>query len=244
MTTSGSNTTGCRRGLQVAARVVLAAFGRLRVTGAVPDGPVILAANHISPVDPVVLLAACHAIGVAPRVMATAGVFRAPVVGAVLRRAGYLRVARGTASVTQALHDAIEAVAAGDPVLIYPEGRIGLAPGMWPERGKTGVARLAEATGVPVVPVAQWGAHEIAPYAAPRGAVRGLARSVLRRPQVSVHFGRPVSLAGTGSAREATDRVMAAIADALLPLRAAEPDVPRWHDPTRPIDPSRARLAP
>jgi 1-acyl-sn-glycerol-3-phosphate acyltransferase len=221
--------------------VVLAAFGRLRVTGEVPDGPVILAANHISPVDPVVLLAACHAIGVAPRVMATAGVFRAPVVGSVLRRAGYLQVARGTASVTQALHDAIEAVAGGDPVLIYPEGRIGLDPGMWPERGKTGVARLAEATGVPVVPVAQWGAHEVAPYAAPKGAMRGLARSMVRRPQVSVHFGPPVALAGAGSAREATDRVMDAIAAALLPLRAAEPDVPRWHDKTRPTDTGRSR---
>jgi 1-acyl-sn-glycerol-3-phosphate acyltransferase len=221
--------------------VVLAAFAGLRVTGEVPRGPVILAANHISPVDPVVLMAACDAIGIAPRIMATGGVFRAPLLGAVIRRAGYLRVDRGAATVAQALHDAVAALAAGDQVLIYPEGRIGLDPGLWPERGKTGVARLAEATGVPVVPVAQWGAHELAPYTAPKGAVRGLARSVARRPQVSVHFGAPVPLAGAASAREATDRVMDAIAAALLPLRASEPDVPRWHDPSRPVDTGRAR---
>jgi hypothetical protein len=58
---------------------------------------------------------------------------------------------------------------------------------------------------------------------------------------VSVHFGPPVALAGAGSAREATDRVMDAIAAALLPLRAAEPDLPRWHDKTRPTDTSRSR---
>ena len=57
-------------------------------------------------------------------------------------------------------------------VLVYPEGRIGLDPGMWPERGKTGTARLALASGAPVVPVAQWGAHEVLPYGAPKGLGR------------------------------------------------------------------------
>ena len=58
---------------------------RLRVTGDVPEhlrnGPLILAANHISPFDPVVLAAACRVRRLAPRIMATGGIFRAPVVG-------------------------------------------------------------------------------------------------------------------------------------------------------------------
>ncbi|GFJ95773.1 hypothetical protein Prum_094150 [Phytohabitans rumicis] len=51
------------RVLLFVARVALAPFARLRVTGDVPAGPVILAANHIGPVDPVVLMAACRTRG-------------------------------------------------------------------------------------------------------------------------------------------------------------------------------------
>lgn len=221
---------------------------RLRVSGDVPDGlrggPLILAANHISPFDPFVLCAACHVRGMAPRIMATGGLFRAPLVGALMRRAGHIRVERRTAAVTGALADAAAAVAAGSVVAVYPEGRIGLDPGMWPERGRTGVARLALASGAVVVPVAVWGAHEVVPYAAPRGLVRGLARAVVRRPVVRVHFGAPVDLSGLGQrpgdARRATGRIIAAVTEALRPLRVDEPDQPRHVDPTRPVDASRS----
>ncbi|MFC3502930.1 lysophospholipid acyltransferase family protein [Micromonospora krabiensis] len=237
------------RTAQLLARGVVGAVARLEVTGQVPEelrrGPLVLAANHISPFDPVVLTAACRVRGVAPRIMATAGLFRAPLVGAAMRRAGHIRVDRGTAAVGRALDDAATAVAAGSVVLVYPEGRIGLDPGMWPERGKTGAARLALACGAPVIPVAQWGSHEVVPYRAPKGLLRGLARSVVRRPVIRVHFGEPVDLGGLapdtpGSARRATDRIIDAITDALVPLRPDEPDRPRHVDPGRPADSSRS----
>ncbi|MCM0678547.1 1-acyl-sn-glycerol-3-phosphate acyltransferase, partial [Micromonospora phytophila] len=54
------------RAAQLLARVVVALVARLRVTGEVPEalrrGPLILAANHISPFDPVVMAAACRAV--------------------------------------------------------------------------------------------------------------------------------------------------------------------------------------
>ncbi|MDG4831055.1 lysophospholipid acyltransferase family protein [Solwaraspora sp. WMMD1047] len=235
------------RAAQLLARAVVAPLARLRVTGDVPDalrhGPLILAANHISPFDPVVLVAACQVRGITPRIMATGGLFRAPVIGAAMRHSGHIRVDRRTATVGEALRVAADAVA-GSVVLLYPEGRIGLDPGMWPERGKTGVARLAFATGAAVVPVAQWGAHEVLPYSAPRGALRGLARSLRRRPVIQVRFGPPVDLtavdpATPGAAVRATARVIDALTATLAPLRPDEPDRPRHVDPSRPLDGGR-----
>ncbi|WP_089154041.1 lysophospholipid acyltransferase family protein [Micromonospora sp. NBS 11-29] len=236
------------RGAQTFARAVVALVGRLEVTGDVPDalrrGPLILAANHISPFDPVVLAAACRVRRVAPRIMATGGLFRAPLIGALMRRAGHIRVDRGTTGVHRSLEVAAAAVAGGSVVLVYPEGRIGLDPGMWPERGKTGVARLAFASGAAVAPVAQWGSHEVLPYRAPKGLLRGLVRACVRRPVIRVHFGAPVALRDLhpdtpGAARRATDRIVDAITEDLVRLRPDEPDRPRHVDPGRPVDTSR-----
>ncbi|PZF86209.1 lysophospholipid acyltransferase family protein, partial [Micromonospora deserti] len=237
------------RTAQLLARAVVALLARLQVSGGVPAhlrrGPLILAANHISPIDPVVMAAACRTAGVSPRIMATGGLFRTPVLGAAMRRAGHIRVDRGTSAVHHALDDAAAAVAGGSVILIYPEGRIGLDPGMWPERGKTGTARLALTCGAPVIPVAQWGSHEVVPYRAPKGLLRGLVRSLVRRPVIRVHFGDPVALAdlthGTpGAARRATDRIIDALTDNLVPLRPDEPDRPRHTDPGRPVDTARS----
>lgn len=237
------------RTAQVLARCVVGAVGRLEVVGDVPDrlrdGPLILAVNHINPFDPVVLTAATGVRRIRPRIMATGGLFRAPVVGRLMRWAGHIRVDRRTVSVGDALGVAAAAVSSGSVVMVYPEGRIGLDPGMWPERGKTGVARLAFASGATVVPVAQWGSHEVVPYASPRGGMlRCLARAVWRRPAIRVGFGAPVDLSGLtpgvpGAAQKATDRIVDAITDTLKPLRAGEPDSPRHVDPSRPVDRTR-----
>jgi 1-acyl-sn-glycerol-3-phosphate acyltransferase len=236
------------RFLQLVARALVAVVARLRVTGDVPEhlraGPLILAANHISPFDPVVLSAACRVRGIAPRIMATGGLFRTPIVGTVMRRSGHIRVDRRTAEVGHALSSAADAVTGGAVVLLYPEGRMGLDPGMWPERGKTGAARLAFASGAAVVPVAQWGAHEVLPYGTPKGLLRAVGRALVRRPVIRVHFGEPVDLDGfdpavPGAARRATDRIIDALTASLAPLRPDEPDGPRYRDPTRPIDTSR-----
>jgi len=235
------------------ARVLVFPICRLRVSvedpAAVRAGPLILAANHVSPVDPIIMTAACSVAGVAPRFLATGGLFTAPVAGWVMRKSGHLRVDRGTSQVAQALPDAAEALAASSVVLVYPEGRIGLDPWMWPERGKTGVARMAAMSGAPVVPVAQWGAHRVMPYKTPRGLVGSLVRAVLHRPVVQVRFGRPVDLSGlTGTAgaqaMRATRRIAEAIDETMVPLRPGELELPRFVDRSRPVDMTRTRPRP
>jgi hypothetical protein len=103
---------------------------------------------------------------------------------------------------------------------------------------------LAVRAGVPIIPVAQWGAHEVLAWHGWGAMALTLLRSVWRRPVVRVHFGAPLDLADIdaatpGAAQRATDRLMGALTEALVPLRAAEPRLPRYVDPTRPVSTAR-----
>jgi 1-acyl-sn-glycerol-3-phosphate acyltransferase len=228
--------------------------GRLKVTGGIParlrGKPLLLAANHIGVFDAFVLIAACRRMGFAPRFMLAGGLLDAPVVGPALRASGHLRIDRGKATAVGQFTQAVEAMrTTPNPILVYPEGRISHDPGLWPERGKTGAARLALAAGVPVVPISQWGAHEAVYWGTERvdgpADLVPLARSgltaPLRRPTFRVRFGPPVDLSDlnpqqAGSGMRAHERIMRAITEGLVPLRAGEMDEPRFHDPTRPTD--------
>ncbi len=236
------------RAVQRLAVLLLPLVCRLRVTGDVPDGyregPLILAGNHISNFDPFSAAAATAARRLRPRMMATGGLFRAPIVGPLMNAAGHIPVDRGQASVGDAVPAAVAALHAGSVVFIYPEGRIGLDPALWPERAKTGLARLALATRAPVVPVATWGSHEVVAYHGWLNMIGTLIRSGWRRPTVRVHFGAPVDLAdlragSVGHAQRASDRVIAALTAELAPLRSDEPRLPRYRDPTKPVSTAR-----
>ncbi|GAA0527849.1 lysophospholipid acyltransferase family protein [Paractinoplanes ferrugineus] len=235
-------------------RLLVLPLCRLRVTGNIPEPlqgrALILAANHISPFDPIVMTAACHIAGIGPRIMATGGLFDAPIAGPAMRAAGHIRVDRGKDTAADALPAAVQALTDGAMVLVYPEGRIGLDPWMWPERGKTGVARMAAMSGAPVLPVAQWGAHAVLPYEAPTHMLRWILRALRHRPVVHVRFGdTPIDLTtvtGTPGAQamKATRLIMEGIDATLAQLRDGEMEQPRIADPTRPADYTRVRPRP
>lgn len=228
--------------------------GKIEVSGSFPaelrGKPVLVAANHIGMFDPFVLIAACRKVDLNLRFMLTAGLLDAPVIGFFLRRAGHLRVDRGKSNVVEAFGRAIEELRdARVPLLVYPEGRVSHDPGLWPERGKTGAARMALSGNVPVVTISQWGAHEAVYWGTE--TVTGLAdfkplavsfgKALVNRPTFRVHFGDQVDLSGLsadrpGDAMRAHQRIMRQIAADLVPLRAGELDRPRFHDPTRPTD--------
>ena len=218
-------------------------FGRVEVTGGVPEelrnGPLLLAANHIGDFDPFVVAVALHRVGVVPRIMATGGIISAPVAGPLLERTGAIRVERGTELARHAVRVTEVALVSGGHVVAYPEGRVGLTPDAWPERGRTGMARMALGLGVPVIPVSQWGAHEVLQYGNDWGKLRTAVRAVVRRPALKVHVGPPVKLddlrmGRVGDANRARYRIAAAITRGLVPLRADEADRPAFVDRTRP----------
>ena len=230
------------------------AVGRLEVTGTIPrelrHRPMLIAANHIGTFDAFVLTAALREAGVNPRFLLAGGLLDAPVVGWLLRQGGGIRVDRRSANVTEAFQRVITALReTPGPVLVYPEGRISRTPGLWPERGKTGAARIALGADVPVLTISQWGAHEAVYWGTEVVAgwrdivplVTSFFRAVARRPTFRVHFGPLVDLSDLspdrpGDGVRAHERIMRAITDNLVPLRADQLDRPKFHDPTRPTD--------
>lgn len=181
-------------------------------------------ANHVSQLDPLTLAHAIYDGGRRlPRYLAKAELFGLPVIGWVLRLGGQIPVRRGTRDAAASLRAAQAALAAGELVVIYPEGTCTRDPNGWPMAGKTGVARLALGCDVPVIPVAHWGAHRILGYRSKRPNLVG-------RKQVQAIAGAPIDLSGyRGIAptndvlREVTDLLMAQVKELLGQLRGETP---------------------
>ena len=200
------------------------------------SGPGLIACNHISIFDPLAIAYAIHINGRRPRFLGKASLFKAPVVGWVLRRAGQIRVDRGTASAPSSLSMAEEALENGEIVVIFPEGTTTVADDLSPLEPKTGISRLALATRLPVIPCATWGGQWIWSYHL--GFRPGFGKDVW------VRFGAPVSFeeyAGTGRNPDAWRAVakltMDEISVLLAGLKAAKP----WE--TRPLpEKTKAKL--
>jgi 1-acyl-sn-glycerol-3-phosphate acyltransferase len=127
------------------------------------QGGAILAANHLTHIDPLTLAHFVYKAGRIPRFLAKSELFRAKGLGMVLRGCRQVPVHRGGNDAVGVLRDAVTALEGGEALLIYPEGTITRDPQLWPMVPKTGVARLALETGAPVIPVAHWGEQEIMP---------------------------------------------------------------------------------
>lgn len=125
------------------------------------DGPFIVAPTHMSDLDPLSMGYFVGINGYELRFLAKDNLFKIPVVGSFFRWWGMIPVARGSSEATDALVHAREALAKGAVVGIYFEGTLTRDPALWPMRGKTGLARLALDTRVPVIPVVQWGVQDV-----------------------------------------------------------------------------------
>ena len=165
--------------------------GRRETARTLPSGPIIVISNHTSYADGVLLALACRRMGRSLRLLATSGVFGAPVLGTIARKLGFIKVKRGAADASSSLDEAAHALAAGEAVGIFPEGRLTRDPMMWPERAKTGSVRLALRTGAPIVPVAMVGGHRVISR---RRLVPTLLVNLIRRPKVSTRIGAPIDV--------------------------------------------------
>jgi 1-acyl-sn-glycerol-3-phosphate acyltransferase len=194
-------------------------------------GPYILAPNHYSNIDPLVMAVAVWRLGRAPRFLTKASLFRIPVVGWLLRGAGQIPVQRGGLQRGAIPLDAAKRlIREGQGVIVYPEGSLTRDPHLWPMRGKTGAARLALQLGIPVIPAAHWGTQDLMPRYSNK-------LSLLPRARIDVAIGEPVDLSAwqgrtDGVAlQEATAAIMAAITALLEELRGQAAPPERW-DPT------------
>ena len=207
-----------------------------------PRGGVILAVNHISHVDPIVLADfLLYEGGRVPRFMAKRELFRGNgIVGRVMRGADQIPVDRHAPDASKALGPAVEALRRGECIVIYPEGTVSRDPGKWPMQARTGVARLALLSGAPVVPVAQWGAQEI------HDTYRTPGLHLLPPHRLRYRVGPPVDLSPwlgremtAQVLREATDAVMDAVTRELEVLRGEKAPAERYVHRTKRVDEKR-----
>jgi 1-acyl-sn-glycerol-3-phosphate acyltransferase len=170
------------------------------------SGPVILAPNHVSYLDPVVV-----GISVSRRVhfMAKKELFRNPLVGWFLHGLQAFPVTRERVD-PSTLKRTLSLLAAGQVVLMFPEGTRGDGCTLGP--AKPGIAVVAARSGAAVVPVFHWGTER----ALPRGS------RWVRRASLRVRFGPPQRFpAGSRPDGEAVEAFGRELMEAIAALRPA-----------------------
>ena len=195
---------------KIVARLAFALICRLKVKGRekVPlEGPVIIAANHLSWLDP-------PAIGLAlPRpisYIARANLFDNPFLGWLLPYLYVIPVERGSGDLA-AVKAAIRALRKGMAFGIFPEGTRSRNGKLQPF--KTGTAAIAIRTGAPVLPVAVIGSDKIWP---PGGKIRlgGSLKIVFGNPLDLSHYAGKLD---KNNLEKATREIEAAVASLLPP---------------------------
>lgn len=171
------------------------------------DGPVVMMGNHISFVDPVVMISFYPDRDIVP--MAKIEAFDEPILRYFVTHWGAIPVNRGEADL-KALKSSLEHIRQGYVVMLYAEGhrsRTGL------QKGQEGSVYLAVKTNATVVPVAIWGSRDF-PFSWWKD---------FRRTHINVRFGKPFRFKSEGKRlpREhfeaMTDEAMYRIAELLPP---------------------------
>ena len=197
------------------------------------DTGFIAVSNHATYADPITLAHFLYNNGHTVRFLAKSSLFTAPVIGPALRAFDQIPVYRGTARAKEAVDQGVEVLERGDMIAMFPEGTLTRDPDLWPMAGRTGVARMALETGVPVIPVAQWGAHRLlgnyskVPHPIPRKTI-----TVVAGPPVDLDDLRAKVADGkvdTETLRTATDRIMTTLTTMVADIRGETP-------PDKPFD--------
>jgi 1-acyl-sn-glycerol-3-phosphate acyltransferase len=193
------------------------------------EGGMILAANHLSYADVLAISMFSYKAGRYPVFLAKSTLFDLPVLGMIIRKLGQLPVYRSATDAALVLKDAEQGIRNGAGVIFYPESTVTRDPNLWPMMAKTGAARLALATGAPVIPVAHWGAQDILPYGSfrprlwPRKTVHIIAGPAV---DLSAFAGQPLT---SQVLRAATEVIMKDITALLAQLRGETPPEQPYH---------------
>ena len=167
---------GSARGAKVAFNLL----ARWEVSGRenVPkEGPVIVAANHTSYLDPPLLMAS---VGRRIRFLAHMGLFHHPLFGLLARGINTLPVDReaGSSAITRKV---LRDLDKGSAIGLFPEGTRSLNGDLG--KGKSGIAYIALKSGACVLPVGIAGTHRIR-----------TVTDALKRPAVGIRIGQPFLL--------------------------------------------------
>lgn len=203
--------------------------------------PFIIIINHINELDFLLIMHFITDAELSPRALAKASLFKVPVVGTIFRKTKMVPVERGGQRSVEALKEAEKALKNGEVIAIFPEGTLTDDPQLWPMRFKTGAARLALATGVPVIPVAHWGSADILKR------LKSGIRAFNSRPTSRVIAGTPVDLSGINpdptdhqAVTEASQRMERALTNLVAQLREEKAPTQIWDPKTASYQPVAA----
>jgi 1-acyl-sn-glycerol-3-phosphate acyltransferase len=197
--------------------VVRAVSGGLRSTGASmrtfgePPAPgCVVAFHHNSPIDALVLGLQAWRKGHHPIAMVHADIFRAPVVGHIVTRAGMVAVEReDRADRKAAYRHSLDQLAAGHTVFIAPES--GISRSFTLQDVRHGATRLAIDAGVPLVPAVTFGTQRL-------GGSHSQPFKPRRGVPMDVYWGDPLTVDDV----EATTQRLEKTLDAMLTEALAE----------------------
>lgn len=188
------------------------------------EGPALVAGNHISYFDPLAHGYFIEKAGRRPRFLAKTELYRNPFLRKVLNGARQIPVRRGSGD-RAPVEAALGALKEGEVVVVYPESTVTRNEDFSPMHGKSGIARLALASGVPVIPLAVWGSQHVWP----RSGTKSLK---FRRP-IWVKAGPPLDFSVYEEEpdhpevlRKVTDLVMGELSLLVDDLRARYPKRP------------------
>ena len=192
---------------------------RVRVEGLehVPqDRGAVLVYNHHSYVDFVMVgWAIVRRLRRPARFLAKSEIWRHPIGRVIVQGLRAVPVERGSSAGRHgALDAAVEALRAGDLVVVAPEQTISRSFDLLPM--KSGAVRMARAAGVPVIPVAGWGTH--------RFYTKGHGPHWAARVPVVVRYGAPIAIGTDEDVHVATARVADALARLLDDVQRTYPD--------------------
>ena len=185
-------------------KFLLILFTRWRVKGKenVPSqGPLIVVANHMNLVDPPLLI-----VSIPRRIvfMAKEEAFRSPILGPIVRVGRAFPVQRERLD-REALRQAQQVLGQGLVLGMFPEGKRSVTAEM--QQAYHGTSLVAIRSGVPILPVGITGTEKL--------NLLGL----LRRPEITVNIGKPLSVPPIDGK---LSRTQLALATDLIMVRIAE----------------------
>jgi 1-acyl-sn-glycerol-3-phosphate acyltransferase len=177
------------------------------------QGGALLASNHVSVLDPLVIAMAGSTRGRVIRFVAAAELFDHSVWGPILRSYRQVPVRRGAGD-HKAAEGLATAVRGGALAGIFPEG--GVRDGLSPLRGQSGAVRVAGDANIPIVPIGIWGTQA----RWPRGPFR---IRPFRRLPLGLSIGVPFHMtpfdSSSADRRDATQRLMQVIEERVARAR-------------------------
>ncbi len=185
------------------------------------EGGALLAANHRSYLDPLLMAYTTGQSGRPVRFLAKKELTDTPVIGPITKSLGAIRVDRGSGS-KEPMIAAADCLAGGELVAVFPQGTIPRGLDFFEPtlHGRHGTVRLAIENETMIVPIGIWGTEKVWPRSNKLPYLLNLANP----PTVTVMIGEPY-LPSSSDLDAATDELMAKIS-ALLPAEAREKRVP------------------